>query len=850
MNRPASTAFAAATLVALVLAGIPEPVLGLQEPPAPAPAPKDPAPPAPQDPPPAGPALPATGAPSGMVRFPGGKVKIGMSRKALDELIKRTELGRKSNQAGAIEDEYSICTPEFEVVLPPFWIGKYEVTNAQWQRFLETPEVRVDYAVPAKGTAGANTLEQISRMHLLAAPFPKAGGGTYYPVANDWKALYELNEAVINPVVEGQDPKTRAAAEAFKDRPLPPGTKIRCYRWSVPLTWRAKPGAKLQAAPPPWMEEMPVTTVSWADASAFAAYYGCHLPTEFEWEAACRGPKGEFWPEGGNDLDPLAHAWKGFNIELMKAQESAKKEMVAALKKVADAKSPPARAEAEAERDRLDWILKAREIPEDPPFTLVGNFPLGRSPCGAMDMIGNVQEWVSNTLFRYPGTDSKSKWADVQAHVLRGGNMFYSDSLLTATFRSVVFTDLALMSHMKFATAGFRVARYEAPGASSATHGLPALRNSNPPILPREEERGTHRLIGPDLDPYRAAGIGRYNEAPWLPTQHPKNDPPGKAFYLARSQGLCILPVTGIPFRDVAAIRNAADKNVVPGAGAGVSGSRDKRDPRDIPLFGLLHLGHGVEVKGDMRVEKVVEVALTDKEKKEHFDRWKEEQKKKEQKAKEEPPKEDPPKEDPPKDGGKDPAPPKIEQTMEGKPGNKGGGGKGGKGGAAPGKPGDPPPDPNAPPDGDKPDEPDDKPEEYVPPPPRQVKVIKHEKGFLKGKDHPDGLLLGYVKIGEENRAALWESRIGTEGKAAPGGTVLLETPLLVLPKDALDFKKVGRPGNASSTLEPTEGKVTLTFYVPSEGKDTSSWFEVTLRLQVEYPTGWQGGPWITMPGK
>ncbi len=838
MNRSLAPSLAAGVVLAVILG---TPVLRCAEGETPAPAAKPPASKTPaQEPLPAKPLPPRDAAPqsgpsdpAGMVRFPGGKVKLGMTRKALDALIKATEIGRMAHQAGNVEDCYSISTPEYEVVLPPFWIGKYEVTNAQWHRFLQAPGVRVTYVVPEKGKPGAATLDQIARMHLLAPEFDKAGGGKYYPVANDWKAIYELNEQVLNPVAEGEDPKKRPAPETFKDRVLPPGTKILTFRWSVPLTWRARPGGPLLAAPPPWMEEMPVTTVSWADAMAFAEYYGCHLPTEQEWEAACRGPKGEIWPEGGDAMDPLAHAWKGFNNELLKAQEEAKKLLPAADKRVAEAVSgTPAMAEALAVKDRLDKILAMREIAEDPPFTIVGAFPFGRSPCGAMDMIGNVEEWVSTTNVRYPGTDTKSKWADADAHILRGGNTIYRDSLLTATYRAILFGDLPLMKHMKFTTAGFRVARYETPGASSASHIVEILRQSAPPILPREEEKGTRNPVGPGLDPYRATGIERYREVPWSGTQAAKNDPPGKVFLLGPSQGLCVLPATGIPHRDPSAVKEAASKNAVPAKGDGKTAKADKRQPRDIPFFGLLHLSEGIEVKGFVRTTKTVQVAIPAKERKEMLDRWKEARKKKPE------PTEEKPKEDPPKDGG-DPAP---KDKMEGKPAPKGG-----KGGGKPAD-GDPPPEG----EGDAPegDKPEDDPDEPKIPTHRDEQVTVHEQGFASGDRYPGGFLLGFIKVGEDSRAVLWEPRIGSVGSTAPGGTVMLEEPLVILPKDSIDFKKVSKPGAPVSTLEATSGEVKLVFYLPVEGKDTSSWFEVTLKLSINFDSQWNGGPWVTLPPK
>jgi hypothetical protein len=58
---------------------------------------------------------------------------------------------------------------------------------------------------------------------------------------------------------------------------------------------------RVEADDPRW--ELPVTEVSWWDAYAFARWAGRDLPTEEEWEAAGRGPRGLLFP-WGDEPDP------------------------------------------------------------------------------------------------------------------------------------------------------------------------------------------------------------------------------------------------------------------------------------------------------------------------------------------------------------------------------------------------------------------------------------------------------------------------------------------------------------------------------------------------------------------
>jgi formylglycine-generating enzyme required for sulfatase activity len=100
-------------------------------------------------------------------------------------------------------------------------------------------------------------------------------------------------------------------------------------------------------AEPPEAPDLPVVNVSFEDAQAFARWAGKRLPTAAEWEQAARGLNGLVFP-WGNDFRP----------GLANIPQSAAEARTASL-------SP-----AES------------------------NLP-GASPCGALNMVGNVWEWVN-----------------------------------------------------------------------------------------------------------------------------------------------------------------------------------------------------------------------------------------------------------------------------------------------------------------------------------------------------------------------------------------------------------------------------------------------------------------------
>ncbi|MBP1469020.1 SUMF1/EgtB/PvdO family nonheme iron enzyme, partial [Candidatus Chloroploca sp. M-50] len=161
-------------------------------------------------------------------------------------------------------------------------------------------------------------------------------------------------------------------------------------------------------------DNLPVVCVSWYETMAYCRWLSAQtgqefrLPTEAEWEKAARGNDGQIFPWGDT-----------WDVQLTNGAESGIGQT-----------------------------------------TMVGQYPGGASPYGALDMAGNAWEWTSSAYKEYPynsgdGRDDLRRPAET-TFVLRGGSWFDRNSF---NFRTADRLFLSPNYYDIHRNVGFRLAR-------------------------------------------------------------------------------------------------------------------------------------------------------------------------------------------------------------------------------------------------------------------------------------------------------------------------------------------------------------------------------------------------------
>ena len=238
------------------------------------------------------------------------------------------------------------------------------------------------------------------------------------------------------------------------------------FRRKPEFTWR-KPGFGQT-------DQYPVVGVSWNDAQAYCRWLSqqtgvkYRLPTEAEWEFACRAGGDTFFSWGDNYRGTIHEKANIGNVELENALP---------------------------ERALSQWLFDVKKDPADP---FVHTAPVGRFPANAFglhDMHGNVWEWCEDTYldtafqkykppkYDHPipvavdpfNTESMNQFGDWRA--IRGGSWFTSPIQARSAVRGFFEADDAACY------IGFRVVR-----EASADEIAVARRDF-------EREQASHKIV-------------------------------------------------------------------------------------------------------------------------------------------------------------------------------------------------------------------------------------------------------------------------------------------------------------------------------------------------------------------
>jgi formylglycine-generating enzyme required for sulfatase activity len=265
----------------------------------------------------------------------------------------------------------------------------------------ESPPVTTSWTVGATQTVADPSGDANTTIYVPAGTFlmgSEDGNNDERPIHEVtldafWLDRTEVTNARFADFVEGVGYETTAEAQGW-------GYLFDGGNWDVVngANWRQPqgPGSDING-----LDEHPVVLVNRADAAAFCAWAGGRLPTEAEWEYAARGPENRLWAWGNEFL-----------------------------------------------ADRVNYCdhdcsASWADLDVDDGYTFtapVDSFPAGASWVGALNMTGNVWEWVADwyaaDYYGRSPADNPPGPESGERGIVRGGSWVFESRRARATDRN------------------------------------------------------------------------------------------------------------------------------------------------------------------------------------------------------------------------------------------------------------------------------------------------------------------------------------------------------------------------------------------------------------------------------
>lgn len=197
----------------------------------------------------------------GMIKIPGGKTLMGSTGSV------ETEQGPK---------EFPEEAPRKEIEVSGFWMDETEVTNAQFQKFVE----ETGHVTYAEQEADLSEFPQKALSRLPKSPF------------NNGAIVFNSPTQLKGDIMD-------------------PGAYLQWWKWDPEASWKSPEG---KGSTIEGREDYPVTCVNYDDAAAYAKWARKRLPTEAEWEYAARGGlenKTFTWGDEIQGDEPMANTFQG-----------------------------------------------------------------------------------------------------------------------------------------------------------------------------------------------------------------------------------------------------------------------------------------------------------------------------------------------------------------------------------------------------------------------------------------------------------------------------------------------------------------------------------------------------------